>query len=411
VFEEDRITGFIAGQQDVTARNRAAEEHRRLDERIARIAKMEALGTLAGGIAHDFNNILSVVLSHADLLERINEGLPRAARPIATIKQAVRRGAVLSRHILTFARRTEVDLAEVNVATLIDELAGMLAETFPRTIKVSVELDSGLPRVMADAGQLHQALLNLSINARDAMPNGGTLRIAAHSVSPSDMKRILDDSDVPEGVCIEVADEGVGMDEETQRRMFEPFFTTKEVGKGTGLGLALVYGVVKGHHGFVDVESRPGAGTRFFIYLPRGKNAAPSDRKESLPDAASGTESLLLIEDEAALCEALSIELCRHGYQVITAENGVRAIELFNDTTRSIDLVVTDLGMPEMSAVDLIAALRAIMPRVPIIGMTGYLGPEFHAAVLAAGAECIVQKPFGIDDLLRAIREVLDRRQ
>jgi PAS domain S-box-containing protein len=411
LMDEGKIAGFVAVQQDVTERNRALEERRRLDERLQRLAKMEALGTLAGGIAHDFNNILSVILTHVDLIERTTPREPRAARAIQTVRQAVLRGAGLSRQILTFARRAEVSLRDVDVALLIRELGSMLAETLPRTITVTASVDASLPHVMADAGQLQQALLNLCLNARDAMPDGGALRISAQVVTAQRMKALLVDPQPSDCLCIVVSDDGTGMDAETRQRIFEPFFTTKELGKGTGLGLAVVYGIVNAHHGLVDLESQPGQGTTFRIYLPIATTTATDTfEPPSLLDLSGGTETLLVIDDEAAILDALEIELSSRGYHVITASDGPQALEMCEGGRDLPDAIVTDLGMPKMSAPDLVRALREILPTVPLIGMTGYVDPTFHESILAAGVERIVQKPFEVGDLLRNLREMLDQR-
>jgi len=411
VFEDGTLTGFVAVQQDVTERNRALQEHRRLDERLQHLAKMEALGTLAGGIAHDFNNILSIIVSHAELVERATHREPRAAPAIQTIKQAVRRGAGLSRQILTFARRTGVSLDDIDVVPLLRELGSMLAETLPRTIAVSVDAEAGLPHVMADSGQLHQALLNLCLNARDAMPDGGGLRISARVVPAERMKSLFVDVPPVDFLSIIVADEGVGMDAETRQRMFEPFFTTKEKGQGTGLGLAVVYGIVNAHHGFVDLESQPGAGTAFRIYLPVAASQSATAQPSPLPrDPHAGTETILLIDDETAILDGLAIELQDRGYRILTACDGPQALEICGRGDAAPDAIVTDLGMPKMAAADLVRALRTLLPHVPVIGMTGYVDPVFQESILVAGAERIVQKPFEAGDLIRHLREMLDPR-
>jgi CheY-like chemotaxis protein len=211
-------------------------------------------------------------------------------------------------------------------------------------------------------------------------------------------------------VCIVIADQGLGMDEETRRHVFEPFFTTKGPGKGTGLGLALVYGVVNAHHGFIDIESKAGAGTTVRIYLPVAGDASTSCEDESPSGVARGTEHLLLIEDEEPLRNALTDELRSRGYCVLAASDGVHALQLCRGGEVSFDAVVTDLGMPEMSAQDLVAALRQISPGTPVVGMTGYVDVDVHANVFAAGVNRIVQKPFAIDELVRTVREALDER-
>ena len=407
VDERGCVCGFIAVQQDISAQKRAAEERQRLDEQLASVGKMEALGTLAGGIAHDFNNILAIIVTHASLLERKLDP-SRVARAIATIKQAVHRGSTLSRQILTFARRAEIKAEPLNVTTLLLELGSMISETMPRTIKFTLEADPDLPLMVADAAQIHQALLNLCVNACDAMPNGGELRIESACMPTTVMKLLFDEAQDADYIRIVVADNGEGMDEATQRRIFEPFFTTKPKGKGTGLGLALVYGVVKSHHGLIDVETQPGRGTEFRLYFPVQRAVAQSAPAHNT-DAPGGRERLLVIEDEAAILEGLRTQLRDHGYKVQVASDGPAAIDACRRAAPP-DAILMDLGMPKMIAADVVKALREVAPAAPVVAMTGYVDPAMHDSVVAAGVQRIVQKPFAIDDLLRAVRDVLDDR-
>lgn len=370
-----RITGFVAVQQDITEQKRAAEERRALDDRLGRLAKMEALGTLAGGVAHDFNNILSIILTHATLLERLAADPARLAGAVTTIKQAVQRGAGLSRQILTFARRAEIKADRVDAGTLMMELSSMITETFPRTIHITIDFEPDLPPLTADAGQLHQALLNLCVNARDAMPDGGELRMQCRRIPPPTMRTLFpDDARDCDYLCLAVKDSGSGIDEQTRHRIFEPFFTTKPKGKGTGLGLAVVYGVVKGHDGLIDVTSAVGEGTTFRLYFPVAGEpvAAASPRKQSAQSA--GNETLLVIDDEAPILEGLKESLTTRGYRVFTASDGVAAIETCARMPRP-DAILMDLGMPKMSAATLTSRLQEVVRGVPIIAMTGYLDP------------------------------------
>jgi len=407
VFDDSgKISGFIAVQNDATPQKRAAEERQRFDERIGHLARMESLGTLAGGIAHDFNNILSIILTHTSLLDRRSGDPAVVARVTSTVRQAVERGAGLARQILTFARRAEIKAEPVNITQLIMELGSMISETFPRTIAISLDLDPDLPIVRADGGQIHQALLNLCVNARDAMPSGGELTIQARVESHDSMKRRFVDARPENYVAIMVRDTGTGIDEETRKRMFEPFFTTKEKGKGTGLGLALVYGVVNNHCGLIDVCSRLGEGTEFGLYLPLAPCAAATASSAPLR-AVGGTERVLVIEDEPMLLDSVSAQLREHGYIVGTAGNGAKALEMVQGADGVPDAVIMDLGMPMMSAQNLIQGIRAVSIAVPVIAMTGYLDPEVHAGILSAGVSRIIAKPFEITELLAELRAIL----
>ncbi len=408
VGETGEITGFIAVHQDVTKQRQADEERRQLDERLGHLAKMEALGTLAGGIAHDFNNILSIILSHATLIERRPGDVQRAATAVATIRQAVNRGAALSRQILTFARRSELNSAPVDIGKVAVELSAMISETFPRTIRLSLGFDSDLPPIDGDSAQIHQALLNLCVNARDAMPSGGTISIDARRVPAERMRSQFGDAAAADHVCLIVGDTGCGMDEETRRRIFEPFFTTKEKGKGTGLGLALVYGVVKSHGGLIEVDSTPGQGTAFRMYFPALRSSVMVEQPDRPSPSRRGGETLLVVDDEELLLTMTASHLRDSGYEVLVAGNGEEAVQQCRRAGGRVDAVVMDLGMPGMTPLELIASLREIVPGVPVIAMTGYVDREMHLGVVAAGVRCILQKPFEPDDLLNRLRAVLD---
>ena len=267
LFAEDgQVSGFVCIQEDVTLRRAAEDEQHLLEERMDHLTRIEALGTLAGGIAHDFNNILSIILSHTTVIERSRGDQQRIEKAIRTVKQAVERGSALSKQVLTFARRTDRQVQSLDIATVLREIHMMIAETLPRSIHIAVEIDPDLPRILGDSGQIHQALLNLCVNARDAMPAGGNLTIRARLTTHQEATEPTAAS--RQFLCVSVADTGVGIPADAQEHLFEPFFTTKEKGKGTGLGLSVVFGVVRAHGGFIEVESVPGQGTEFRIYLP-----------------------------------------------------------------------------------------------------------------------------------------------
>ncbi|HEV8433623.1 MAG TPA: ATP-binding protein [Thermoanaerobaculia bacterium] len=388
--ERREIVGVTGVAIDVTEKRRDEEARRRLDEQMSHLAKMESLGTLAGGISHDFNNILSIILTHATILDRHCSDA-QLQRSIGAIRQAVDRGAAISGRILTFAQRGEVRAGAVDVARLLGDLHALVAETFPRTIRFEVNVAPGLPPIAGDAGQLQQALLNLCINARDAMPDGGTLSIE----SRLDGDRVM----------IAVSDEGVGLDEETRSRIFEPFFTTKDKSKGMGLGLAMVYGIVRSHGADIDVDSQLGSGTTFRLYFPVAAFPALAQESEVVPAAepARGAR-LLLIEDEEGILAGLEMQLADAGYVVQTAQSGPEALANIRDVPA---VVLMDLGMPGMGAVELIDALRTLVPGLPIVAMTGYVDPEVHDAVREAGVTRILQKPFATNELLAAIDATL----
>ena len=392
--DDGRLTGFTAVQRDVTAERKAEEHQRQIEHQMATAAKMQALGTLAGGIAHDFNNILSIVLTHATVAELSNGNAKRTLDAIDTIKRAVNRGAGLSRQILTFARNTEVRFETLDVNRSVQEIGSMMREMFPRNIQIELDLDPDVSSIRADADQFHQVLLNLALNARDAMGDGGTLRLTTSRVGNE--------------AHIAVTDTGHGMTPDVASRIFEPFFTTKEIGKGTGLGLAVVYGIMKAHNARIDVVSEPGRGSSFRLYFPSVEAAIAEENICDSECSDRGDESLLLIEDELEIAEAISIGLSECGYRVTTANNAEEAANKL--TTLPFDVIITDLGIPGLSSRELVKLIRSTAPDSPVIPMTGYVDGELHNDILAAGTQPVLQKPFTIDQLLRRIRQTVSLR-
>ena len=408
--EDGQLTGFTAVQRDITLERKAEEERRKLEEQLARTAKMESLGTLAGGIAHDFNNILGIILTHTTMMERKADDPSKVKQGVETIKSAVTRGAALSRQILTFARNTAVDVKPIQPDRIVHEVGSMIREMFPRNVRIDVVDEGGIPAILADANQLHQAVLNLCLNARDAMSHGGELRLSIQRVPRADSQKLSSNAVDADHVCIAVSDTGEGMSKETVSRIFEPFFTTKQVGKGTGLGLAVVYGVMRAHKGWVDVTSAIGAGTTMRLYFPTEIHAIENEAAARSPQRlAGGTESILMIEDEKAIAAGLKEQLAEIGHAVTIAHDAGEATACLRDATTPFDIVVTDLGLPGISSRELVKLLRQLAPDVPLIAMTGYVDPELQKAVVFAGAHSVLQKPFTIDQLVGRIRTALKK--
>jgi PAS domain S-box-containing protein len=412
------IIGFIAVQSDITERKRGEEERKTLQQQLFQAQKMESIGTLAGGIAHDFNNILGIILGHTSFIEPGDIDPATLSTRMGAITKAVQRGANLVRQILTFARKTDAALEPVNVNTTIEELAKMLRETFPKTTEIALHLDKTTPLIMMDHTQLHQALLNLCVNARDAMndpswttPKGSTLSIKTEILAGDTLRMQFADAAGSQYICISVSDTGMGMDEATKQRIFEPFFTTKESGRGTGLGLAVVYGVVKSHQGFVDVESQLGRGTTFRLYLPIPESIIelPKMEEKQSAEIPGGTETLLLVEDEESLLDLMKILLENKGYRVLTAHNGMEAIQVYTQHKESIALVLTDIGLPKLGGKAVVATLAGINPRLDIIVASGFLAPHVKAELEQAGAKEFVHKPYMPAEIFMKIREVIDR--
>jgi CheY-like chemotaxis protein len=368
------------------------------------------VGTLAGGIAHDFNNILGIILGHATLLEHVVVDPAKFLKSREAIVNAVHRGASLVQQILTFARKTDVSIEAMNVNDVIVDLMRMLEETFPKTISFSLHLAPTAPLINADRTRIHQTLLNLCVNARDAMPEGGSLAISTHRTAGSRLRTRFPDASEHEYLCVRISDTGTGMDEATRQRLFEPFFTTKPIGKGTGLGLAVVHGIVKTHRGHIDVESTPGKGTAFRLYfpIPKTNHVSSGETHDVDGDLPHGTETILVVEDEQPMRDLARGFLEAKGYRVLSATDGEEALSVFAHQRGSISLVFCDMGLPRLDGAATFLKMKELAPDVRCILVSGYLEPEVKADLLRAGAKAFVQKPYTPPELLRSVREALD---
>jgi PAS domain S-box-containing protein len=387
-------------------------ERKRLQHELLQSQKMQSIGTLAGGIAHDFNNILGIILGYISLLEKRLAYNPEYSMSINAMQRAVERGAALVRQILTFARKTDVIFEAVDVGTLMEEMIPMLQQTFPKTITFSKNIQNGLPGIYADRSQIHQVLLNLCVNARDAMPNGGTVMLTAEKCMKAQIQDRFPEANQRAYVCLSVADTGEGMNKATSARAFEPFFTTKPQGKGTGLGLSVVYGVVEAHDGFIDLESEESQGTTFRLYFP--VSSIEENQDEPFPSEKfaefRGSETILLVEDEEFLLEMACISLESSGYKVYRAEDGIEAVEVYIAHKDEINLVITDMGLPGMTGAEEYGKLKELNPQIKVILSSGFLDPEVKAGLLEAGALGFLQKPFKPQEILKMVRDVLDKK-
>jgi PAS domain S-box-containing protein len=391
---------MVGGIRDIT-------EQKKTEVQSMRTHRMESLGTLAGGIAHDLNNVLTPVMMSIELLKYDSSKDPGRQEILDAIQVSCRRGADLVRQVLTFSRGLESERRPIRMRELIDELNGMICESFPRNIKIVVRVADDLWPVTGDPSQLHQVLLNLAINARDAMPNGGILSLCASNVA-LDPKELGTSRETTAGrqVLLQVTDTGVGISLNDSEHIFEPFFTTKGVGEGTGFGLAIVHTVVTNHGGFVTVDSEVGRGTTFNIYLP----ADPALRTEaSLPPYSAKVtrgrgELILVVDDEPAVRQITRRTLEMFGYSVIIAGNGAEAVALYAKKAQEIDLVVTDMMMPVMSGAAVIEEIRRINPAARIIAVSGI---DIDERTMASVNDFLA-KPYTSADLVRTIREVLD---
>jgi len=393
---------FVIVNRDITAR-------KRLEEQFRQAQKMEAVGRLSGGIAHDFNNILGVIIGYGEILEeRLEAG--NSLRPCADeILQAGRRAATLTRQLLAFSRQQVLAPRVLELNSVIVDTQKMLRRVIGEDIELDTKLSAELGRVKADQGQIEQVILNLAVNARDAMPGGGKLTIATENTELDAIAVRRYSYPVKPGryVLLSVSDTGAGMTSETQAHIFEPFFTTKEKGKGTGLGLATVYGVVKQSDGYIQVHSELGAGAAFKIYLPLVDQ--PADPEQKGPDSKplrGGGETILLVEDEDMLRKLTRNVLELLGYSVLEAADGKLACEISQRENRPIDLLLTDVVMPGMNGPALAAQLTAARPTLTVLYTSGYTGQAVGHGVIPEGCHFIA-KPFTREDLARKVREAL----
>ena len=394
----------------ISEQNQAEAEHRRLEQQLFLAQKIESVGTLAGGVAHDFNNLLTAVLGNTRLArKRLQPGDP-LQEFLEDVEDAGNRAASLTRQLLAFSRRQQLERKTINLNDTIGEFMKMLRRIIGEDIEVRVQTASNLSPVFADPGQIEQVVMNLAVNARDAMPGGGLLLIETHDVVlGEDHCRTHQWVKPGQYVQLIMSDTGAGMDAQTQQRIFEPFFTTKEVGKGTGLGLSVIYGIIKQHGGYVDVYSEVGCGTTFKIYLPVAEQRAEETTHEAQPALIGGTETILLAEDEPALRKLAHRCLDELGYRVLVARDGEEAVEAYLTHQAEIDMVILDLVMPRMGGREAHDRIRALGSEVPVMFVTGYSAELAKSQFIGESGAALMQKPYNVDALGGKVREVLDQ--
>jgi PAS domain S-box-containing protein len=396
--------GATAGARIVA---RDITERKSTEAALLHAQKIDSIGNLAGGIAHDFNNILASILGSASIMRRRMTEEEKLYKYVEIIEGAARRGSSLTRQLLTFARKTETAARTVDVNQLVQDTIALFERSVSKGIVVSAGLSREPVLVSGDEGQIQQAILNLLLNARDAMPDGGTITVAT-ALRHMDASSVRQFASVKPGLFVQlsVTDSGSGIDRAIQNRIFEPFFTTKD--NGTGLGLSVLYGVVQNHGGFVTFESEPGRGTSFTLSFPRSDQplrAARQERRNRLP---RGREHILLMEDEAAVSEIARDALSDLGYTVSLAPDGLAGVEMYKSRQASVDLVLLDMNMPLMGGREAFEQLRAINPHLPIIILTGYGERVVEASAFPGPVNGFMQKPFQIEDLAMRIRQTLD---
>ncbi len=410
IHDEDGPQRFVINARDITARVRTEEALRRSEELFRQSQKMEAVGRLAGGIAHDFNNLLTAILGYGDLLKAQVSTEQPWRKEIDQIYRAAERAHSLTRQLLAFSRRQVLDIKTVDLNTIVTDMEQFMVRLLGETITLTVQTPTEPCLVLVDRSQMEQVIINLGLNARDAMPDGGQLGIATERVELPEGK-VEGSVSIKPGVYarLTVSDSGHGISDAIKPLIFEPFFTTKEVGKGTGLGLSMIHGTVEQCRGQILFHSEEGRGTKFFIYLPwaEAPEETPPEPAET-PVSLEGDETVLLLEDDAIVRELSTRILTDKGYRVITRENGKAGLDYFRNHADEIDLVLTDIIMPEMSGLAFARAAREIRPDLPVLFISGYSEdqqPENHEM---ADGRHFIQKPFTVDTLCRRIREMLD---
>ncbi|MBA3657228.1 MAG: response regulator, partial [Gemmatimonadaceae bacterium] len=402
--EQGTVIRLIGSAQDITEQSNLAEQLRQAQ-------KMEAVGRLAGGVAHDFNNLLTVMDCHVQfLLQDLDESTPQRL-DVEAIKKATENAAALTRQLLAFSRKQILQPKLINLNDSISNIESLLGRLLGETVTVVTRLDTSLGQMKADPGQIEQVLMNLAVNARDAMPMGGALTIQTRSVIVSEMQAKLRPG-MRKGphALLAVSDSGEGIPDDVRPHIFEPFFTTKEVGQGTGLGLATVYGIVKQSGGVIDVVSARGKGTTFNLYFPLTSGDAPEQAQHyAVTGGLTGTETILLVEDANALRAVATRILTSNGYKVLAAENGEAALRVFRKNEEKIDALLTDVVMPELGGRELAAIILADRPDIPILFMSGYTETAALGKLGTSRGHGFIGKPFTPEALLRQLREVLDR--
>ena len=411
--DRGEIEKVIIVSRDITERKQAEELLRRRDEQLRHSQKMEAVGRLSGGIAHDFNNLLGVIIGYSESIEHRVAANDPVRKSAEEIRKAGERAASLTHQLLAFSRQQVLQPQILDLNALVTDMGKMLRRLIGMHIELTTDLATELGQVKAEQSQIEQVIVNLVVNARDAMPEGGQLLIETSNLDVNEnLASSLPFLQPGPYVLLTVTDTGVGMDANTRRHIFEPFFTTKGPGKGTGLGLATVYGVAKQSGGGVTVDSEPGKGSTFKIFLPQTQESAVAPSPdETIAKGSMGTGTILLVEDEEALLKLTAERLTECGYTVLPARDGVHALEIARSFNEPIHLLLTDIMMPRMGGLSLARSMSELRPGIRVVFMTGHAERESsYREAIRSGAESI-QKPFSHEKLIRLVRQILDTVQ
>jgi PAS domain S-box-containing protein len=438
VDDHGELVGFSAVFRDLTGRKKTEEQLKRLNsdleeryvekaaelahtigereklqEQLLQVQKMESIGTLAGGIAHDINNILNIISGYANVLLQNTNNTDKNSQHLEVIIETVDRGVSLVRQLLAMARKADTKFEQVTVSEVLQKLQAIINDTFPKQIEVTWDLEADLPAIMADHHQIHQAVFNLCLNARDAMPDGGKLIVSTGIVAGAELRKISQEAKEDLYCCITVKDTGVGMNMSTKSRIFEPFFTTKRQGEGTGLGLAVVYGIVGKHGGVIDVESEPDRGASFRLFLPvpryqaeRSDSPAQEPRKKIANFAGDG-EMILFVDDEVHQLRLMQLHLQRAGYKVLTAADGAEAVEMHRRHKDEIAAVVLDFGLPKLNGWEAFRKMKEIDPAVKAIFATGFIASQLETELAKQELSGVIMKPYQLDEVLEKITSAI----
>ncbi len=409
--QSGNILGLIGISRDITHQRDSEEDRKKLELQLHQAQRMEAIGQLAGGIAHDFNNLLTVITGYSEMIKFKLEDESHLHHHLDQILAAGERATELTNGLLAFSRKQVMRTKPLDLSELVQGIKKMLRRLIPEDVDFSTQLGDKTLIVMADRGQLEQTLMNLVTNAKDAMPQGGTLTISLTAVEMQERFEHAHGIGKPgKYACISITDTGHGMDAETREKIFEPFFTTKEIGKGTGLGMAIIYGIISQHNGYVSVESEPGSGTTFHLYLPlmaKDERSIKESQQEELP--AGGTETILMAEDDPAVRNLHSMMLEEAGYTVIAAVDGSDALNKFFSHEMNVDILVTDVIMPKLDGKRLIEKIREVRPGMKVLFMSGYTKDLFVQRGILDKEFNFLSKPVSATELLKAVRDILDQ--
>jgi PAS domain S-box-containing protein len=407
IFKEGRPVGLRGFIVDISVRKKTEEEHRKLEAQFQQAQRFEALGTLAGGIAHDFNNLLMNIQGNASLmLFDIDEAHP-FFEPLKNIERQVKSGAQLTRQMLGYARRGKFNVKSLDLNQIVDTSANTFGRT-RKEITIHRQFDNDLFPIEADQGQIEQVLLNLYVNAADAMPGGGKLFLKTKNQTHLNVKSNHFSPLPGNYVQLTVTDTGFGMDSQTLERIFDPFFTTKEIGRGTGLGLASVYGIIKSHDGYIDVESEKGRGTTFTIFLPASQKVVKGT-DEAASRLIKGSGTVLIVDDERLVLDVSANMVEKLGYTVLKAQNGKEAVDIFEANHDKIKMVILDIIMPDMGGGQVYEKIKTINPAIKVLLASGYSVDGQAIELLERGCDGFIQKPFTMEELSAKIKLIMEK--